>query len=37
MSAQIIQGSKDSRRTKFKGYLKFGGALFYIGVEELKL
>jgi hypothetical protein len=30
------QGSKDSRSTKFKGYLKFGG-VFYIGVEELGL
>jgi len=29
-----IQGSEDSRSTKFKGYLKFGG-VFYIGVEEL--
>ena len=31
-----IQGSKDSRSTKFKGYLKFGG-VFYIGFEELGL
>ena len=31
-----IQGSEDSRSTKFKGYLKFGG-VFYIGVEELGL
>jgi len=36
MNAQVIQGSKDSRSTKFKGYLKFGG-VFYIGVEELRL
>jgi len=26
-----IQGFEDSRSTKFKGYLKFGG-VFYIGV-----
>jgi len=29
-----IQGFEDSRITKFKGYLKFGG-VFYIRVEEL--
>jgi len=28
------QGFKDSRSTKFKGYLEFGG-VFAIGVEEL--
>jgi len=27
-SAWVIQGSKDSRSTKFKGYLKFGGVCF---------
>jgi len=31
-----IQGSEESRSTKFKGYLKFG-EVFYIGVEELGL
>ena len=31
-----IQGSEDSRSTKFKGYLKFG-VVIYIGVEELGL
>jgi hypothetical protein len=29
-----IQGSEDSRSTKFNGYLEFEG-VFYIGVEEL--